>query len=87
MLGVRPPGGSTTWSVFLLLNGACLIRVVAQVWTDFDARLFAWLPIAGALQMVGVLWWATSMAALLRRSNGRAEDLGWMDASDGHRSV
>jgi hypothetical protein len=69
---------SGLWGPFILLNVGCLLRVTAQILTDFTPNAFPIASTSGVLETVALAWWGTHLGLTM---TGRIKpNTGCMDA-------
>ena len=64
------------WGPFVLVNLGCGLRVGLQTATDWHPAFFNVVGVSGVLELVGLAWWALTIALLIVRP-GRALDRTW----------
>lgn len=53
------------WSVFVLLNIGCMLRVTLQIGTDWNPEFFRLIGISGALEWTAMAIWSAHLAAIM----------------------
>jgi len=61
------------WGPFVLVNTGCLLRVTLQVATDWTPGAFPVIGISGALELIGLGWWAAHLVGMMFRGRAAAE--------------
>lgn len=59
------------WGPFVLIQLGCLLRVVLQIATDWAPAVFPMIGVSGALELIGLGWWATHLGLMMRNRETR----------------
>ena len=81
--GLDPRPLPALWSVFLLLNIGCLLRVAFQVSTDWHSGFFPLLALSGALEWTALALWSAHLLAVML-GLGRYRDGARVGGRQGH---
>jgi len=65
---------SPLWGPFLLVNSGCLLRVSLQVATDWTPGAFPVIGISGALELIGLAWWAAHLVQTMNKGRARTQE-------------
>jgi len=60
------------WGPFVLVNTGCLLRVTLQVATDWTPGAFPIIGVSGALELIGLGWWAAHLVAMMIKGRATA---------------
>jgi hypothetical protein len=64
--GVDVRKAASLWPAFILLNFGNLVRVGAQIATDFVPAAYAWMGAAGSIEVAGLAWWGYELFQNMR---------------------
>jgi len=62
------------WGPFILVNTGCLLRVSLQVATDWTPEAFPVIGVSGALELIGLGWWAAHLIGMMIKGRAPAEE-------------
>ena len=63
--GIEPQRLPALWLPFVLINLGCFLRVTLQILTDWDAGVYRFVAISGALEWTGLAFWAAHLSAVM----------------------
>jgi hypothetical protein len=62
------------WVPFILVNTGCLLRVTLQVATDWTPGAFPAIGMSGALELIGLGWWAAHLVGMMLKGGALATE-------------
>jgi len=62
------------WGPFIFVNTGCLLRVTLQVATDWTPGAFPIIGVSGALELIGLGWWAAHLVGMMIKGRKTPEE-------------